>query len=529
MPEISQATQKLIQKYLNWHQSVQRKEAGSTIQVDETASRVAGFYEKIRGVIEWKEEHLLKKAAIERMIKRRLLLIKDGKLSAEALIQELIRGGHFPNNHIEKIKIEVVQRSLDKYIFVFENSSPLPKEKIKNEFTEWFLKIAACEIEEILSPPLREKALIEYMTELMKEKIRINSDGITESEISAQIYIAVQRALFKFDNPLIAYNLLKKWYPNWKELSENELKEITKNIYSIWQNIEKNLNHRFAERFYNVCEKYDTPYLILGDILTQDPYKAQDILRKPELMESAVKQAYQKRLRNLKEKIRRAAIFTTISIFITKMILALALEVQFDKYILHRFDYANIGLNILIPPLLMLVLVLTIRMPEKGNLELVLIEVGKIVFERERKELCEIESLKKRGVILHAIIFILYLLSFIISFGAIVWMLQQLQFSILSMAIFLAFFCLIAFAGVKIRERSRELEIGEKKENSLQVFFDLFTVPIIRTGKWLSNQLIKYNFVVILITVLIDLPFQFFVEFLEQWRYFLREKKEDIH
>lgn len=46
MTELSPQTQKLIQKYQNWYNSLQPKEGITTIHVDEVASRVAAFYEK---------------------------------------------------------------------------------------------------------------------------------------------------------------------------------------------------------------------------------------------------------------------------------------------------------------------------------------------------------------------------------------------------------------------------------------------------------------------------------------------------
>ncbi|MGB2762519.1 MAG: hypothetical protein WBC21_03185, partial [Minisyncoccales bacterium] len=70
---LSQETEKLVQKYQNWYQSVQPSEQISTIHVDEVAARVASFYEKIKGVIDWREEHLLRKRAIERSLKRRII------------------------------------------------------------------------------------------------------------------------------------------------------------------------------------------------------------------------------------------------------------------------------------------------------------------------------------------------------------------------------------------------------------------------------------------------------------------------
>jgi hypothetical protein len=107
--------------------------------------------------------------------------------------------------------------------------------------------------------------------------------------------------------------------------------------------------------------------------------------------------------------------------------------------------------------------------------------------------------------------------------------LLELNFSIFSILIFLLFISLISFAGVKLRERSKELDILEKKDSFLVFFFDIFSMPIIQVGKWLSGQWAKYNIIIVLINLLIELPFQTFVEFLEQWRYFLKEKKEKIH
>jgi len=381
MPEPSQPTQHLIQKYQSWHQSLQPKEGVSVIHVDEVASRVAAFYEKIRGVVDWREEHLIRKTAIERNLKRRLFLRQNGEEIAAPLVLELIRGGHFPNDKIEESKISDVQKSIDKYIFILENSPPPSIEKLKFQLYDWILGVAACEIEGILDLPQKEIVLIEYMEDIMKEKIKLSSlIKISEVEKDTQIYIAIQKSLFKFDPPLIYYNLLKREYPEWKNLPRPLLEEMAKNIYQIWENLEKAIFHPLAEKFYRICEKYDTLYLILSDIISDNPLESKKNLENPEILESQIKSAYNKRLGTLKERLSRAALYSTLSIFITKMLLALAVEIPFDKYVLPQlflsltgqFSYFALGLNILIPPLLMFFMVLSIRPPKKENLQQVI-------------------------------------------------------------------------------------------------------------------------------------------------------------
>lgn len=225
----------------------------------------------------------------------------------------------------------------------------------------------------------------------------------------------------------------------------------------------------------------------------------------------------------------RAAFFSTISIFVTKMLLAFAIEIPFDRYVLGEFNRQSLIFNILIPPLLMFLLVLTIRPPKKENLDSVVLETMKIVYEKERKDVYTIKPPRKKGFISNSIVFTFYSLTFVVSFGLIIWGLKRLNFGMLSIIIFLMFFSLIAFAAVKIRERARELDVLEKRGGFLTFFTDTFSLPFLRVGKWLSSQWMRFNIIVVLITALIDMPFQLFTEFLEHWRTFLIEKKEEIH
>lgn len=534
MPELSQQTQRLIQQYQLWRQSLQSKNGMPTIHVDEVASAVASFYEKIRGVVDWKEEHLFRRAAIERALKRRLLLQKTGEEAAEPFLLELIRGGHFPNDKIEEAKINEVKDVLNKYIFIIENNPSSKNEDPDIHLYNWILGIAACEIEEIISPSIREKSLIEYMGESMKKVIQVkeskfNAKKLTEEEKDIQIYIACQRALFKLDKPIISYYFLRNKYPSWSALSDYQLKEVAGNIFSIWNNVEKELNHPLADKFYKICERVDTAFLIMGDVLSEKSSEAQKILADPARLENLIREAYQKRLSKLKGRLSRAALYSTISIFISKMLIAFVLEVPFDKYILGQFNYKNLGLNIFIPPLLMVFLVLTVKPPEKENLNKVVLEVMKIAYEKEEKEIYQIKLPGKKRIILHSVIIILYVLTFLVSFGAIVYGLKRLNFSILSMIIFLVFFSLISFAGLKIRERAKELQIVDEKSGFFAFLIDIFSLPLVQMGKWLSNQWMKYNVAVALMSALIDMPFHLFTEFLEQWRNFLKEKREEIH
>lgn len=508
---LSQSTEQLLQKF---HSLLVSKppEEESKIHVDYIASKVASFYEKIRNVVDYQEEHLLRQKSIERMLRRRLIIKRNGKNIAKSLVYELIRAGHFPNDTIPERKIKDIDIIIDKYILALNSLSHSLNTKEKEELSGWMLGLISCEVEEKLAPPLEDEILAEYMHETMKERISIKDEN-------AQLFIAIQKALLRADKPLITYRLLKIYYPDW----------ISQNLPSLKKTLEKQLNHSLGPKFFKLCNRYNTPFLLLRDVILKYPEKIKEKINQPESLEPLIEETYQNRYQRSKAKLGRAAIYSTISIFATKMLLAFIIEVPLDVYIIQQFSYINLIVSILFPPLLMFFIISTIKPPSTENAQKVMWEVMRAVYESKKKETYEIKLPKKRGLLLDAVIGLTYLIAFIISFGVIIWILSQLSFSIVSQIIFIAFICLIGFAGAKIRQRSKELSVEKERESGLIFIMDFFFLPFVRVGKWLSGRLTKVNLVILLLTFVWETPFQVFVEFLENWSSFLKEKKEEIH
>ncbi len=523
MPQLSEDTKNLIKRY----SKPSKEKEEPTVEVDEIAVRVASFYEKIRGVIDWKGEQFLKRGAIGRALKRKIfsqINISDGKfskdhISAEKLIIELIRSGHFKNGTIGESKIDEVQKAIDKYIYIIKNYPSGNGSRLN--FYKWLSSIAVCEIEEILSPAQKNRALIFYMYKHMKEMIEIEEEVKEKDKL---IYIAVQQALFDLDEQIITYHLLKHEYNNWRKLKGEELKKVAQEIPKTKERIDGYFNHPFLKKIYQICKVYNTPFLVLGDMLEESASKK--LLESPEKVETRIKKHYQIRVKEMKGKLSRIAAYTTISIFLTNVFALLALEIPFAKYVMGNFSYLAIAIDVLVPTFLMALLVVTIKPPPKRNEKKVVLETMKVLYEG-KKESIKIKKAKKRKF--NFIISIIYSLFFILSVGGIVWLLQKIDFPPLSYFIFIIFLSLIAFAGVKIRERAKELHMIETKEGFVSFFIDLFAIPVIQLGRWLALRWERYNVVSIFFNAFVDMPFMLFVEFLDQWRSFLKEKKEEMY
>ena len=103
---LSKPTQKYLQTMASFDLPKTEEETLPKIHADYVASKFATLYEKLRQVIDFQEEHLLRKNAIDRILKRRLILSSDPEEIVSSLVYELIRGGYFPNDKIPEIRIE---------------------------------------------------------------------------------------------------------------------------------------------------------------------------------------------------------------------------------------------------------------------------------------------------------------------------------------------------------------------------------------------------------------------------------------
>ena len=537
--ELSEKTKKLISQYALAKKQSLPKDGVTTIHVDEVAKKVAEFYEHIRTIVDWKEEHLMRRSAIIRKLKRKFFNLELNNFSetqdaAESLVLELIRGGLFPNDKLEESKINDVQKVIDKYVFILQNNPENKEGKTGINFYNWLIEVSACEIEETLSPSIKEMALIDYMFECMKEKIKV-SDRVFESgllrkeDVNTQIYIATCVTLFKLDKPMIVYNLLRYKYPGWQKADEELISKISQSAFKIWKEIERNLTNPLANKFSAICEKYDTPYLLVGDILSAD--EDSDVIRMisdPSILEKSIKNAYLKRLSTLKARISRAAIYSTISIFVTKVLSLVLLEILIEEVMGSNINMLMLVMDVLIPTLLMFLIVTSIKKPSKNNLNIVTMEVMKIVYKKEISDTYEIKINKKKGLTMKIILSLVYVLSAFVTFGAISWTLYHFKFPVTSIIIDIIFIALILFAGTALGKRAQELTMEEDKESFFSFVSDIFFLPIQGLGRWLSNKWKRYNFITSFFNALIDMPFSAFVEFIEKWRYFIKERKEDI-
>jgi hypothetical protein len=184
--------------------------------------------------------------------------------------------------------------------------------------------------------------------------------------------------------------------------------------------------------------------------------------------------------------------------------------------------------DVAVPTALMFLMVSGIKPPSQRNMKIAVLETMKIVYNRETQDVYEIKMKRKKSFTMRITLSLMYVASACISFGGIYYAFHYFGFPISSIVINMVFIALILFAGTALAKRAQELTIEDEKESFVSFVADMLFLPVQGLGQWLSNKWKKYNAFTAIFNALVDMPFSAFVEFLEKWRYFIKERKEEI-
>jgi hypothetical protein len=97
-----------------------------------------------------------------------------------------------------------------------------------------------------------------------------------------------------------------------------------------------------------------------------------------------------------------------------------------------------------------------------------------------------------------------------------------------SACIFLFFLSVVSFFAFRLRVAAREYIVVKPKEKFLTVLVDFVSLPVLRAGQFLSTAVSRVNVFVYLFDFVIETPYKLFLNVLEEWFAFMKEKKEEI-
>ena len=494
------------------------------ISVNILVSKVASFYEKVRTAMDYGSEETILRRAIERILKRRLMLNESPKTLAENVVRELIWAGYFKDATVPETIINKVSLSLSLYLRL--KDVVLQKKLITDtDAYQYILQLLSCEIDTILLPNREKEAISNYMFQVLKNSVEITDDS--EQTKDVQVFIAIRKTFAKDDLPFLRYKLFTQIFGR---LSEESFDRVVSNFSLGYKEIEYQLSYPRKDRIFNHIKKITPAFLILHDLLMEQKGNVKKLVKDEDAFKKTIFLICGKRYKSIEKKVQTAIIRSFVFILFTKAFLALFIEGTFERIFLGGIQWLSIILNTIIPPILMVIVGVGIKIPDSKNSQVIYIAIKKLLFEENPKIINPISlKLKKNSAVSlkDRIFSVLWLLSIGMVFAIIGSILGKLHFNILSQIIFIFFVTIVSFLTYRIYQTANTYRIIYK-QNLFSPIVDFFFVPIIRVGRSLTEGIAQINFILIIIDFIIETPFKGVVGFFEQWFSFLATKREEL-
>ncbi|MCC7522308.1 hypothetical protein IT407_00685 [Candidatus Uhrbacteria bacterium] len=495
----------------------------SRITVHAAVSRFAVLYERIRNAVDYQDDHLLRKAAIYRILKRHLSLESQPEEIATQLLRELVAARYFPNGFLPDTKIQEAAKVIHKYLAV-------KRVHVGNErYDSWLLGIISAEMEEVLDDHSQPKAFVNFLFEQLCERITIKDGELDETERRLQVYVACHRMLIKADADMIGFKLLRAYEPAWMRPEEwvESPTDMAVAMAGLEPRVYAALRHPLAPKFQAAIKPWSISLNILRTALLEDPSKAEALMNDPAKLHAAVERIAERRILESKAKLRRGTVRAMIYLFVTKMLVAILMEVPSELAVYREIHRIPLAVNVIFPPILMLLVGILIRPPSKDNVKRIKQGVDELLSPEGPKGR-EVRLPKKNGFWGWLFLTSAYLFAFVVTFGLVFFLLDQVHFTWISSLIFVFFLCVVSFFAFRLRSVTREFVAVERPESLVGIFMDFFSIPILRAGRYLSETISQFNVFVFFFDFIFEAPFKIFLNLLEEWSAFMKEKKEQL-
>ena len=497
----------------------------STISVDPVVSEVATFYERIRTSMDLREEDVILRAAIERIIKRRLLLGGNSRTIAEPLVRELIWARYFPDSTVPESIIEKVEKTIDLYFKLQEKVFKLHRVN-RSRIGTWIMQLMSSEIEDILSPSKDKELISNYIFQTYKNQVEITDDS--EETKDAQVFIAIRRTYDKEDQALLRYHLFLQLFDH---LTEKNFDYLAENFMKGTKKIDAQLDYPIRDKIYTYIKKRTIPFFILEDILKKNRGNNKELVTDEAAFRKEVLESSERKYENIKQKVGRAVLRGVIFILLTKTVFALGVEGSIESMLYGNVVWSSIAINTLFPPVLMIISGLMIKTPGRENSIKIYERISDILYKKTDefdKKLAIKKSSSKGDPFLNLVFALLWILALLLGVWGINYALDILRLNLISKSVFIFFLTIVLFITYRVNQTAHTYTMADEKKNFRGLLFDFFFMPFIHVGRDLTENISKINILLFLFDLLIETPFKTIFAFFEQWFLYLRSQREKL-
>ncbi len=492
------------------------------ITVNPIVTKFASWYERLRNAMEFREDEVILRTTIERILKRRLLLGGNGKTTAKPLVKELLWARYLPDPDIGESVAHKIEEVIDLHLSL--RLRILNKHHFQESIiNDWTYDLMSADIQYILNPKRTKELIANFMFHVLKDDVSIEEESAETK--NAQVFIAVRKAFSRDDLAFLRYHLFCQYFGR---LTPKTLDYTVEHFLQGYNEILRQMNYVGRERVYTYVKRRTAAFYIFEDVFNSQQGNLKTILENEDALKEVVFEACEKRYKSTSSRVRTAIIRSVIFILFTKVAFAFFVEGTYEKIIYGHVVWSNILINTTIPPLLMVIVSLFIRTPGQDNSERIFTYITRLLYDEDPvmgNKMLLAKPKEDKGFV--TAFNILWLVAFCISFGAIVYVLTWIGFNPISQMVFIFFLAIVSFLSYRISLIAHVYRLGEKQGLGTLIVDFLF-MPVIRVGRKLTQGIARINIFLMLFDFFIEAPFKFLFAFFDQWFYFLHTKTEEL-
>ncbi|PIY95146.1 MAG: hypothetical protein COY68_00190 [Candidatus Levybacteria bacterium CG_4_10_14_0_8_um_filter_35_23] len=495
------------------------------ISVNPVVSKVASIYEKVRNAMDYRDQEVILRAAIERILKRRTLFGGVAKTIAEPLVRELVWARYFPDESVSESMTARVEERIDLYIKL--RHEILAKHSIISEksLNEWIYHLMSSDVEHTLCPRKKKEYMSNFMFRVMRDNITIIDEGEQQKDI--QVFIAVHKSYAKDDLAMLRFHLFNQFLG---KLTAENLPKVIENFPEGYREINNQLNYPRKDKIFNYIKDKTVIFFVLEDFLNIGKGGIKQLINDDGEFRRIIYSICEARYAGIASKVRTAIFRSIIFLLLTKALFALSIEGTFESIFYGRVLWTAILINIVVPPLLMAALGFSIKTPDRENSKKIFNYIRAILLSGDPK-LANQLSIKtkpdKMKPLLNTIFSFLWIITFFLVFGIIFYVLNRFSFNPLSMFVFVFFLAIVSFLAYRINQVAKIYSI-EPRKNVMTSVTDFLFIPFVTVGRKLTDGISQINVFLFLLDFVIEAPFKGLFSFFEQWFLFLQNKREEL-
>lgn len=487
---------------------------GEVLEGSTIIAKATSFYEKLRYLVDYREEHTIRRAALERILRRRVFIEQKAE-SGLILLQELVDGKYIQ----KELATEELAREVDGIIAKFLELRRLGN--ANGVVGKHLISFAATEIDAHISPV--EYAIDHEGTEALYKTLKghVSANGYSQEDTNAQLYCACWRTLLGADDERLAYALWLLYVPGWNKGAA--LAETAEKLPAIIMRIRAQVKNSLQWQIAPKIKNESIYFRIVHEVLESHRGGAGSVLENPNRLEEHTRGFLEKKYETENERIQKSGIRAVLYLFFTKMIVAVLAELPYEIIVLGGIHYVPLTINILFHPLFLFALTRGAGSLGEANTNAVIDGLRGVLYEGKTRTIRMRSGFSR----LTFAFGIAYLLLFMFVFGGLIGILELLAFNPVSVVLFLFFLALVSYFAFRIRYRAHRWRVV-RDQGTFSIIIGVLAVPIVRTGGWLSRTFSSINVFVLILDFLIETPFKRLLHFSNQFLIYLREKGEEI-